>query len=77
MTSGGTIFFIPTRDDTCVPTEGGTVEIYFTTVEDLKIGLMLPLIDPAARKRQLNDLENGFRASIDVTEAQWETFNVL
>ena len=72
-----TIFFIPTRDDTCVRTEGGTVEMYFTTVEDLRIALWRALIDPAAHKRQLNDLENGFRASIDVTEAQWETFNVL
>jgi hypothetical protein len=64
-----TIFFIPTRDDTCVRTEGGIVEVYFATVEDLKIALWRALIYPAAHKRQLNDLENGFRASIAVTEA--------
>src|ERR1700761_3151040 len=29
-----TIFFIPTRDGTCVRMEGGTAEIYFATVED-------------------------------------------
>jgi hypothetical protein len=69
-----TIFFIPTRDDTCVRTEGGAVEMYFSTVEDLKIALWRALIYPAAHKRQLNDLENGFRASIAVTEAQWEAF---
>ena len=67
-----TIFFIPTRDETCVRTEGGTVEIYFATVEDLKIALWLALIYPAAHKRQLNDLENGFRASIAITEARWK-----
>ena len=48
--------------------------MYFATVEDLKIALWRALIYPAAHKRQLNDLENGFRASIAVTEAQWETF---
>ena len=69
-----TILFIPTRDDTCVRTEGGTVEMYFATVEDLKIALWRALIYPAAHKRQLNDLENGFRASIAVTEAQWKAF---
>ena len=69
-----TILFIPTRDDTSVRTEGGTVEMYFATIEDLKIALWRALIYPAAHKRQLNDLENGFRASIAVTEAQWETF---
>ena len=69
-----TILFIPTRDDTCVRTEGGTVEMYFATVEDLKIALWRALIYPAAHKRQLNDLENGFRATIAVTEAQWEAF---
>ena len=69
-----TIFFIPTRDDTCVRTEGETVQMYFATVEDLKIALWRALIYPAAHKRQLNDLENGFRASIAVSEAQWKTF---
>ena len=69
-----TIFFIPTRDDTCVRTEGETIEMNFATVEDLKIALWRALIYPAAHKRQLNDLENGFRASIAVTEAQWEAF---
>ena len=70
-----TILFIPTRDDTSVRTEGGTVEMYFATVEDLKIALWRAFIYPAAHKRQLNDLENGFRASIAVTETQWETFH--
>jgi hypothetical protein len=69
-----TIFFIRTRDDTCVGTEGGTVEMYFATVEDLKIALWRALIYPAAHKRQLNDLENGFHASIAVSEAQWKAF---
>jgi hypothetical protein len=69
-----TILFIPTRDDTCVRTEGGTVEMYFATVEDLKIALWRALIYPAAHKRQLNDVENGFRASIAVTEVQWKAF---
>jgi hypothetical protein len=54
--------------------EGGTVEMYFATVEDLKIALWRALIYPTALKRQLNDLENGFRASIAVTEAQWKAF---
>ena len=48
--------------------------MYFSTVEDLKIALWRALIYPAAHERQLNDLENGFRASIAVTEAQWEAF---
>jgi hypothetical protein len=41
---------------------------------DLKIALWRALIYPAAHKRQLNDLQNGFRASIAVTEAQWKAF---
>ena len=48
--------------------------MYFATVEDLKIALWRALIYPAAHKRQLNDLEDGFRASIAVTEAQWKAF---
>jgi hypothetical protein len=72
--SGAHDLLYSTRDDTCVRTEGGTVEMYFATVEDLKIALWRTLIYPAAHKRQLNDLENGFRASIAVTEAQWEAF---
>jgi hypothetical protein len=48
--------------------------MYFATVEDLKIALARALIYPAAHKRQLNDLQNGFRASIAVTEAQWKAF---
>ena len=48
--------------------------MYFATVEDLKIALWRALIYPAAHKRELNDLENGFRASIAVTEAQWKAF---
>ena len=48
--------------------------MYFATVEDLKIALWRALIYPAAHKRQLNDVENGFRASIAVTEAQWKAF---
>lgn len=72
-----TIFLIPTRDDTCVRTEGGAAEMYFATVEDLKIALWRALIYPAAHKRQLDDLEHGFRVSISVTEAQWEAFCVF
>ena len=72
-----TILFIPTRDDTCVRTEGGTVEMYFATVEELKIALWRALIYPAAHQRQVHDLENGFRASIAVTEAQWKAFCVI
>ena len=48
--------------------------MYFATVEDLKIALWRALIYPAAHKRQLNDLQNGFRASIAVTGAQWKAF---
>lgn len=48
--------------------------MYFATVGDLKIALRRALIYPAAHKRQLNDLQNGFRASIAVTEAQWKAF---
>ena len=48
--------------------------MYFATVEDLKIALWRALIYPAAHKRQLIDLQNGFRASIAVTEAQWKAF---
>jgi len=48
--------------------------MYFATVEDLKIALWRALIDPAVHKRQLSDLENGFQASVAVTEAQWKTF---
>ena len=51
--------------------------MYFATVEDLKIALWRALIYPAAHKRELNDLENGFRASIAVTEAQWKAFYTL
>jgi len=48
--------------------------MYFATVEDLKIALWRALIYPAAHKRQLDDLENGFHASIAVSEAQWKAF---
>jgi hypothetical protein len=50
------------------------VEIYFAKIEDLKIALWRALIYPVAHKRQLDELENGFRASIAVTEAQWKAF---
>jgi len=70
-----TLSLIPSRDETgAVHVQGGNLEMYFANVDDLKIALWKALIDPTGYKRQLTDVQNGFRVSIPVTDAQWKAF---
>lgn len=70
-----TLFLIPIRDDTgAVRVQGGSLEMYFANVDDLKIALWKARIDPTGYKRELTEVQNGFRASIPVTHAQWKAF---
>lgn len=71
-----TIELIPTRDDTGgVRThDGGKLEFYFTTIENLEIKLWNSRISPEQYRTQLRELRRGQKISIPVTEAQWKAF---